>query len=113
MIFVSDAPSGAPKPTFDSLTVPLTAILSTKYEQPYFGQNYLVIDIRPVAEGGLTDGTKAEVRLKDKGIFEFVSVLEKTRERAIYMKRQSADEEEGLRASRSSTRLCDRTDHSL
>jgi len=32
-------------------------------------------------------------------MFEFVSLLEKTRERAIYMSRQSADEEEldGLR----------------
>ncbi len=38
-----------------------------------------------------------EIRLKDKGLFEFVGVLEKTRERAIYMKRSGADEEEGLR----------------
>lgn len=33
-------------------------------------------------------------------MFEFVSLLEKTRERAIYMKRQQAEEEdEGLRES--------------
>ena len=72
--------------------------MTTKFEQPYFGGNYLVLDIRPSPEGGLTDGTKAEVRFKDKGLFEFVGTLEKTRERAIYMRRQSAEDEEGLRA---------------
>lgn len=82
---------------FESLSIPLTAILSTKFEQPFFGANYLVVDIKPTPSGGLTDGTQAEIRLKDKGIFEFVSSLEKTRERAVYMRRQSADEEEGLR----------------
>lgn len=87
----------AGQPTFDSLTIPLTAILSTKFEQPYFGQNYLVLEIRPTPNGGLTNGTKAEIRFKDKAMFEFASVLEKTRERHIYMRRQSADEEEGLR----------------
>lgn len=85
--------------SFSSLSIPLTSILSTKFEQPYFGQNFLVIEIKPSPEGGLTHGTKAELRFKDKAMFEFVSVLEKTRERFIYMRRQSADEEEGLRAS--------------
>ncbi|KAH9948776.1 hypothetical protein B0H21DRAFT_777674 [Amylocystis lapponica] len=100
VIFVSDVPAGGPSSvSFESLSVPLTAFLSTKFEQPYFGSNYLVIDIQPAAQGGLTYGTKAEVRLKDKGLFEFVSALEKTRERAIYMKRQSADDDDGLRAS--------------
>ncbi|KAI0092097.1 hypothetical protein BDY19DRAFT_928323 [Irpex rosettiformis] len=98
LIFVThDAPpKGAESTAFDSLSVPLAAILSTKFEQPFLGQNYLVVEIKPAAEGGLTNGTKAEIRLKDKGLFEFVSVLEKTRERAIYMKRSGADEEEGL-----------------
>ena len=75
----------------------MTGILSTKFEQPFFGANYLVIDIKPSPGGGLSEGTKAEIRLKDKGLFEFVSSLEKTRERAIYMRRSSCDEEEGLR----------------
>lgn len=68
-----------------------------------FGANYLAFEIKPSSEGGLTDGTKAEIRLKDKGIFEFVGTVEKTRERAIYMKRQKAEEEEedGLRTSHS------------
>lgn len=46
----------------------------------------------------MNEGTKAEVRFKDRAMFEFVSLLEKTRERAIYMRRQAADEaDEGLR----------------
>ncbi|EKM59991.1 uncharacterized protein PHACADRAFT_250827 [Phanerochaete carnosa HHB-10118-sp] len=94
LIFVSATP---PKDgVLESLSVPLASIVSTKFEQPFFGANYLVIDIKPTPSGGLTDGTRAEIRLKDKGLFEFVSSLEKTRERAIYMRRQSCDEEEGL-----------------
>jgi len=94
LIFVSATP---PKDgVLESLSVPLTSILSTKFEQPFFGANYLVVDVKPTPSGGLTDGTRAEIRLKDKGLFEFVSSLEKTRERAVYMRRQSCDEEEGL-----------------
>ncbi|EIN11054.1 hypothetical protein PUNSTDRAFT_64772 [Punctularia strigosozonata HHB-11173 SS5] len=92
LIFVA-----APSASFESLSVPLHSILSTKFEQPYFGANYVTIDIKPSPEGGLTDGTKAEIRVKDQGLFGFVSVLEKTRERAIYMKRQAALDEEALR----------------
>lgn len=91
LIFVSDNGS---KSGIESLSVPLLSISSTKFEQPYFGSNYLSIEIKPSPEGRLTDGTKAEIRFKDKGLFEFVSALEKTRERAIYMKRQTAEEDE-------------------
>jgi len=94
LVFVSDVPSE--KGSFESLSVTLTSILSTKFEQPYLGSNYLVIDVHPAPEGGLTEGTKVEIRFKNKGLFEFASALDKTRERAVYMKRQSADEEEGL-----------------
>lgn len=59
-----------------------------------FGANYLTFEIKPSAEGGLVDGTKAEIRFKDRGIFEFAGALDKTRERAIYMKRQKAEEDE-------------------
>ena len=97
LIFVSASPKNG---DFDSLSIPLTAILSTKFEQPFFGANFLAIDIKPTPGGGLTEGSKAEVRLKDKGLFEFVGSLEKTRERAIYMRRSSCDEEEGLREYR-------------
>jgi len=93
LIFVSD---GENKSSLESLSIPLTSLLSTKFEQPYFGSNYLSIDIKPAPDGGLAEGTKAEIRFRDKGLFEFVSVLEKTRERAVYMKRQSMDDDEGL-----------------
>ncbi|OCH94499.1 hypothetical protein OBBRIDRAFT_789188 [Obba rivulosa] len=96
LIFVADTEGDASTTGMETLSVPLTSILSTKFEQPYFGANYLSLDVKPVHEGGLTDGTRIEIRLKDKGIFEFVGSLEKTRERAIYMRRQSAEEEEGL-----------------
>jgi len=55
--------------------------------------------VKPSPEGGLTEGTQAEVRFKDRAMFEFVSLLEKTRERAIYMKRQITEDDEGLRKS--------------
>ncbi|PFH50173.1 hypothetical protein AMATHDRAFT_61668 [Amanita thiersii Skay4041] len=90
---VFTAPSNS---TFDSLSVPLHSILSTRYEQPTFGANNLTFDIRPSPGGDLTEGTTAVVRFKDRAMFEFVSLLEKTRERAIYMKRQMEEDEEGL-----------------
>ncbi|KAG2156351.1 hypothetical protein DEU56DRAFT_766674 [Suillus clintonianus] len=94
---------GKTKPSFESLSVPLDAILSSKFEQPYFGANYVVLDIRPSPDGGLTDGTSVEIRFYDRGLFEFVSVLEKTRERVVYMKRQAAmEDDENLPAYTSS-----------
>ncbi|KAJ8487928.1 hypothetical protein ONZ45_g14148 [Pleurotus djamor] len=86
----------SPNQSFDSLSVPLHAILSTKFEQPTFGSNYLSFDVKPSPDGGLSEGTRVEVRFKDRAMFEFVSLLEKTRERAIYMNRRGAEEEEGL-----------------
>ena len=92
-IFTSDLTNSS----FDSLSVPLHSILLTRFEQPTFGANYLTFEVKPSPEGGLTDGTQAELRFKDRAMFEFVSLLEKARERAIYMKRQLREDEEGLR----------------
>ncbi|KAJ3572862.1 hypothetical protein NP233_g2803 [Leucocoprinus birnbaumii] len=88
-IFTSDS-----KNSLDSLSVPLHAILSTRFEQPTFSGNYLYFEVKPSPGGGLTEGTKAEVRFRDRAMFEFVSLLEKTREKAIYMRRQALDEAE-------------------
>jgi hypothetical protein len=96
LIFVSGGDST--NTGFNTLNLPFESILSTKFEQPYLGSNYLSIDIRPSPDGGLTSGTKSEIRLKNEGIFQFVSLLEKTRERAIYMRRQIKDEEDTLPA---------------
>ncbi|KAH8118794.1 hypothetical protein DFH11DRAFT_701018 [Phellopilus nigrolimitatus] len=92
LIFVAPAFNSV----FDSLSVPLASILSTSFEQPLFGSNYLAFTIKPSPDGGLTIGTTVEIRLKDRGLFQFVSLLEKSRERAIYMKRQVASEVDTL-----------------
>ncbi|KAF6748909.1 hypothetical protein DFP72DRAFT_550441 [Ephemerocybe angulata] len=90
-IFVS-----VPNSPFESLSVQLHAILSTGFHQPTFGSNYCTFELKPSPEGNLTDGTSVEVRFKDRPMFEFVSHLEKSRERAIYMRKQMAEDEEGL-----------------
>ncbi|KAF8621917.1 hypothetical protein AX15_007412 [Amanita polypyramis BW_CC] len=93
LLFVSN-----PNGPFDTLSVPLPSILSTRYEQPTFGANYLTFDVKPTPAGGLTEGTSVILKFKDRAMFEFVSLVEKTRERAIYMKRQMQleEDEEGL-----------------
>lgn len=64
-----------------------------------FGANYISFEIKPAPEGGLTKGTKAEIRLNDRGILQFWEQLQKPRERAIYERRSKFEEdEEGLRA---------------
>ncbi|KIK64733.1 hypothetical protein GYMLUDRAFT_240694 [Collybiopsis luxurians FD-317 M1] len=86
--------TSSPDSSFDSLTVPLPSIISTRFEQPTFGANYLTFDIKPSSGGGLTDGTSVELRFKNQAMFQFVALLEKTRERAIYMRRQAAQEDD-------------------
>jgi hypothetical protein len=64
-----------------------------------FGANYISFEIKPSPDGGLTKGTKAEIRLSDRGILQFWEVLQKPRERAIYERTSIAlEDEEGLRA---------------
>lgn len=73
--------------SFDTFSVQHLSLLSIQYQQPYFGSNYIALDIKPAPAGGLTEGAKAELRLKDKGIFELSGALEKSREMALYKKR--------------------------
>ncbi|KDQ64113.1 hypothetical protein JAAARDRAFT_27738 [Jaapia argillacea MUCL 33604] len=94
LIFVANIQS--PKPPFESFSVLLPSIQSTKFEQPYFGANFLTLEVKPASDGGLTEGTKVEIRLRDQGLFGFASLLEKARERAIYMKRSQLAEEDNL-----------------
>jgi hypothetical protein len=97
LLFVSAAQS-----SIDSLTIPLPNILSTHFEQPTFGTNYLAFGVKPSAPGseaGITEGTNVELRFKNEPMFQFASLLDKTRERAIYMKRQTQEEEDTLRVS--------------
>ncbi|PBK67070.1 hypothetical protein ARMSODRAFT_1005757 [Armillaria solidipes] len=91
LLFVSN-----PQSSFESLSVPLHSILSTKFVQPTFGANYFVFEAKPAPDGGLTTGTEVEVRFKSQAMFQFVALLEKARERAIYMKRQAVQDEDIL-----------------
>lgn len=97
-IFVSDvSKSGKTAPSFESLSVPLSSIISTDFQQPLLGSNFLVMLISPSPEGGLTDGTKAEVRCSGR-LFQFAAALDKTRERAVEaMRNQDPELEDGLR----------------
>ncbi|KAF9653439.1 hypothetical protein BDM02DRAFT_1913761 [Thelephora ganbajun] len=96
-ILVSDV-SKADKttPSFESLSVPLTSIISTGFQQPLLGSNFLTMCISPSPEGGLTDGTKAEVRCPGR-LFEFAAALAKTREHAVEaLRNQDPELEDGL-----------------
>jgi WW domain-binding protein 2 len=85
LVFVSSA-FGQPG-SFDTFSVQLLSLLSIQYQQPYFASNYIALDVKPAPGGGLTEGAKAELRLKDKGIFELFATLEKSREHAFYKQR--------------------------
>jgi len=70
--------------SFDSFSVLLHGILSTQFNQPTFSANYLSMELKPANGGGLSEGTKCEVRFKDLPLLPFVNTLEKSRERAVY-----------------------------
>ena len=89
---------------FETLSAPHTALLAIKQEPPklFNSTPRFLLDIAPAPGSTSTNTsecTRAELRCKgDKEAFaRFAAALDKTRERAIYMKRQSAEEEEGLR----------------
>ncbi|KAF9238793.1 hypothetical protein BU15DRAFT_75016 [Melanogaster broomeanus] len=89
-------PNADSNSTLKSLTVPLSSILSSKYEQPIFGANYLVLTVKPTPDGGLTEGTTLEIRFVNTPMFSFVKALEHTRAKAIFLKRRSMEDEENL-----------------
>ena len=97
-IFVSDvSKTGKTTPSFDSLSVPLSLTVSTSFQQPLLGSNFLAMSISPSPDGGLTHGTKAEVRCSGR-LFSFAAALDKTRERAVEaMRNQDPELEDGLR----------------
>jgi WW domain-binding protein 2 len=89
LIFQASKGSGNTKPSFDTLSVLLHGILSTQFIQPTFSANYLLMELKPANGGGLSEGTKCEVRLKDQPLLPFVATLEKSRERAVYRRRDA------------------------
>jgi hypothetical protein len=74
-------------------------MISTNFQQPLLGSNFLSISISPSPDGGLTYGTKAEVRCSGP-LFAFAAALDKTRERAVEaMRNHDPELEDGLRKS--------------
>lgn len=72
-------------------------MISTSFQQPLLGSNFLLVSVSPSPEGGLTDGTKAEVRSSGR-LFEFAAALDKTRERVVEaMRTRDPELEDGLR----------------
>ena len=88
LIFQTTKGSGC-NSAFDSLSVLLHGILSTQFIQPTFSVNYLSMELKPANGGGLSEGTKCEVRFKDQPLLPFVNTLEKSRERAVYRMRDA------------------------
>ncbi|CAE6503993.1 unnamed protein product [Rhizoctonia solani] len=87
---ISSAPaSEAPTTKLESLSLPWISVLSTSFVQPYFAANYLAMDVRPAQGGGLALGTKAEVRLTDRGMFEFIGMVDGIRSKAIERAREA------------------------
>ena len=89
---------------FESLSVLHTALLGLKQEPPrLFNAPRLVLDIAAGAAPGAEQCTRAELRCAkgDRDAFaRFAAALDKTRERAIYMRRaaRAEEDEEALRA---------------
>ncbi|CAE6432473.1 hypothetical protein ACGC1H_000374 [Rhizoctonia solani] len=87
---ISSAPANeTPTTKLETLSLPWVSVLSTSFVQPYFAANYLVMDIRPAEGGGLALGTKVEVRLTDRGMFEFINMVESVRSTAIERAREA------------------------
>ncbi|KAF8602589.1 hypothetical protein BDV93DRAFT_523961, partial [Ceratobasidium sp. AG-I] len=88
---ISNAISPAPTTNtpLESLSLPWLSVLSTAFTQPYFGANYLAMDVKPAPDGGLAFGTRVEVRFSELGMFEFVRQLEGVRAKAIERAREA------------------------
>jgi hypothetical protein len=95
LVFVSST-FGQPG-SFDTFSVQLLSLLAIQYKQPHFASNYIALDIKPAPGGGLTEGAMAELRLKDRGVFELSGTLEKSREKALYKKRDEMLNQPALR----------------
>ncbi|KZP00261.1 hypothetical protein CALVIDRAFT_533905 [Calocera viscosa TUFC12733] len=87
-------PSSETDAGYKSFSLPMSAIVSTSYEQPNTDSNHFVLDFKHAPGGTLTPGTRAELRLKGpgRGLLEFNDAVEKTRERWRYMSMPKEDE---------------------
>jgi len=94
LIFQTTKTSKNLTPSFNTFSVLLHGILSTQFVQPTFAANYLIMDLKPAPGGGLGDGSKCELRFKDQPMLPFINVLDKSRERAVYRRRDAMFEDD-------------------
>jgi len=84
-VFLADNFPNTARP-FKSFTGLYQSILSTKYEQPWWGGNYISFSLIPTPDGGLTGGAGAvvncELRVDGGGLFQFCSAFQNEIERA-------------------------------
>ncbi|KAG8819408.1 hypothetical protein FRC17_010462 [Serendipita sp. 399] len=78
LVFISNTPRETPGPvSFSTFSIAYPNILGLKYEQPWFGGNYIELVIRPVQDGGLATGSvvKCQLRVDGRGLYEFSAAL--------------------------------------
>lgn len=78
-VFVAKNPRMTPGPSsFSNFSVAYSNILGTKYEQPWFGGNYIDITVRAVQDGGLTSRSviKCQLRVDGGGLYSFSAALD-------------------------------------
>jgi WW domain-binding protein 2 len=84
-VFLADNSPNSARP-FKSFTGLYQSILSTKYEQPWWGGNYISFSLIPTPDGGLAGGAgavvKCELRVDGGGLFQFCSAFQNEIERA-------------------------------
>ncbi|CAG8703615.1 14123_t:CDS:2 [Acaulospora colombiana] len=95
LVFVSNDPRKEPTPTsFSSFSVHYSDILGNKYEQPWFGGNYVELIVKPIPEGGLLrrpgSVAKVQIRTDGAGLYQFSTTLN-ARMQAAYLKKQEVD----------------------
>ena len=85
LVFISNnANTSAPPNSFSTFSAPFTSIIGTKYQQPWFGGNYIEVSFKPTADGGLPVGAIATCQLRvDGGLYEFYATLQQRIEAAM------------------------------
>ncbi|KIM29588.1 hypothetical protein M408DRAFT_115953 [Serendipita vermifera MAFF 305830] len=70
--------------TFSTFSVLFSSIVGTKYQQPWFGGNYIEVTFKPTPDGGLPVGALATVTLRvdGGGLYEFCAALQQRMEAA-------------------------------
>lgn len=70
--------------SFTSFSSTFASIVATRYQQPWFGGNYIEVAFKPTPEGGLPVGAIATIQLRvdGGGLYEFCATLQQRIEAA-------------------------------